>query len=186
MRKIRPIIIITLLLAAVMVSPVAAQTPHRTGIFSTLTNDRPLLIISTVFTLFNIFLAFILSKKSFSLLQLALIGLGSMTSFLHLGIGLRGKGLLLLNGLGYIGLIYAFFLPISFLVNWRNWVVWLLLGYTAVTFVGYFATHSVSMFSWMAILTKVIEFSLMGLLLVKIWQSRKTTSQAASPAVNMD
>lgn len=186
MQKIRLILPITLLLATVLASTVAAQTPHRTGILYTLTNDRPLLIISSVLTLFNIALAFILNKRSTSFLQVALIVLGSMTAFLHLGIGLRGKGLLLLNGLGYIGLIYALLLPISFLVSKRNWIYWLLLGYTVVTFVGYFATHSVSMFSWMAILTKVVELGLMGLLLVKIWQARKVPRQAASPAVNMD
>lgn len=186
MRKIRLIFPITVFLAAILVSPVAAQTPHRTGILSTLTNDRPLLIISAVFTLFNILLAFILSKKSVSLLQLGLIGLGSMTAFLHLGIGLRGRGLLLLNGLGYVGLIYALLLPISFLVARRIWIYWLLLAYTAITFIGYFATHSVSMFSWMAILTKVVELGLMGLLLVRIWQNRRTPSQGASPAVNID
>ena len=186
MRKIRLIFPITLLLAAILFSPVAAQTPHRTGILSALTSDRPLLIISAVFALFNISLAFILSKKSVSFLQLALIGLGSMTAFLHLGIGLRGKGLLLLNGLGYIGLIYAFLLPISLLVARRTWIAWLLLAYTAVTFVGYFATHSVSMFTWMGILTKVIELGLIGLLLMRIWQTRKTSIQAALPAVNTD
>ena len=186
MRKIRLILPITLLLAAILVSPVAAQTPHRPGILSTLTSDRPLLIISAVLTLFNLLLAYILSKKSVSFLQLALIGLGSMTAFLHLGIGLRGRGLLLLNGLGYVGLIYALLLPISFLVARRIWIYWLLLGYTAVTFVGYFATHSVSMFSWMAILTKVVELGLMGLLLMKIWQTRRVSRQANSPAVNMD
>ena len=85
MRKIRLILPITLLLAAILVSPVAAQTPHRPGILSTLTSDRPLLIISAVLTLFNLVLAYILSKKSVSFLQLALIGLGSMTAFLHLG-----------------------------------------------------------------------------------------------------
>ena len=186
MRKIRLILPITLLLAAILVSPVAAQTPHRPGILSTLTSDRPLLIISAVLTLFNLLLAYILSKKSVSFLQLALIGLGSMTAFLHLGIGLRGRGLLLLNGLGYVGLIYALLLPISFLVARRIWIYWLLLGYTAVTFVGYFATHSVSMFSWMAILTKVIELGLMGLLLVEIWRLRRAPDQVAPPAINLD
>ncbi len=186
MRKIRFILPITLLLTAILVSPVAAQTPHRPGVLSTLTSDRPLLIISAVLTLFNIGLAFILSKKSVSFLQLALIGLGSMTAFLHLGIGLRGRGLLLLNGLGYVGLIYALLLPIFFLVARQTWIYWLLLGYTAVTFVGYFATHSVSMFTWMAVLTKVIEFGLMGLLLVRLWSIRKTASQVAVRAVNVD
>ena len=186
MQKIRLFLPISLLLAAIFVSPVVAQTEHRSGILSTLTSDKPLLIISAVFTLFNISLAFILSKKSISLLQLGLIGLGSMTAFLHLGIGLRGKGLLLLIGLGYIGLIYAFFLPISYLAARHIWIAWLLLGYTAVTFVGYFATHSVSMFSWMAILTKVIELGLMGLLLVEIWRLRRAPDQVAPPAINLD
>lgn len=184
MRKIRLIFPITLLLTAILVSPVAAQTSHRPAILSTLTSDRPLLIISVAFTLFNIVLAFILSKKSFSFLQLGLIGLGSMTAFLHLGLGLRGRGLMLLNGLGYVGLIYALLLPISFLVAKRTWIYWLLLGYTVVTFVGYFVTHSVSMFSWMAIITKVVELGLMGLLLIRIWQVRKASNQIASPAVN--
>ena len=186
MQKIRLILPISLLLAAIFVSPVVAQTEHRPGLLATLTSDRPLVIISAVLTLFNIMLAYILNKKSVSFLQLALIALGSMTAFLHLGIGLRGRGLLLMNGLGYVGLIYALLLPISYLVAKRIWIYWLLLGYTVVTFVGYFATHSVSMFSWMAILTKVIELGLMGMLLVGIWQTRKTASKTTSPTVTAD
>lgn len=186
MQKVRLVLPTALLFAFTLAFPAAAQTPHQTGILPALASDKSLLIVSSGLTLFNIVLAIILSRKTVSFLQMVIIALGSMTAFLHLGIGLRGKMLLLLNGLGYVGLVYAFFLPVSILVAKRQWIRWLLLIYTAVTFVGYFVTHSVNMFTWMGVLTKVIELGLLGLLLVRIWQTRRSPSPPVSSAVSMD
>ncbi len=42
-----------------------------------------------------------------------------------------------LNALGYVGLLGLLYLPIPFLVPYRRWVRWLLIGFTALTIVAY-------------------------------------------------
>lgn len=39
----------------------------------------------------------------------------------------------LLNGLGYLGLLAALYLPLGFLDPWKSLIRWVLLGYTVLT-----------------------------------------------------
>lgn len=55
------------------------------------------------------------------------------TAFLH--IVLYPDIMFTLNGLGYIGLLGAYFLPISFFQQRHNLVWWALVGYTALTII---------------------------------------------------
>ena len=58
------------------------------------------------------------------------------TAFLHLVLLPRlGPDPIALNGLGYLALLGAYFLPIPFFQQRRNWVWWALLGYTVLTFI---------------------------------------------------
>jgi hypothetical protein len=55
------------------------------------------------------------------------------TAFLH--ITLLPDIMFALNGLGYLGLLAAYFLPISFFQQRHNLVWWALVGYTALTII---------------------------------------------------
>lgn len=55
------------------------------------------------------------------------------TAFLH--VTLYPDIMFTLNGLGYLGLLGAYFLPISFFQQKHNLVWWVLVGYTALTIV---------------------------------------------------
>ena len=58
------------------------------------------------------------------------------TAYLHLSLyPIMGVDPIVLNGLGYLALLGAYFLPISFFQQRRNLVWWGFLGYTALTFV---------------------------------------------------
>lgn len=58
------------------------------------------------------------------------------TAFLHLSLfSEMGFDPIVLNGLGYLALLGAYFLPIPFFQQRRNLVWWALMGYTALTFV---------------------------------------------------
>lgn len=58
------------------------------------------------------------------------------TAFLHLSL-FPGMGFdpIVLNGLGYLALLGAYFLPIPFFQERRNLVWWAFMGYTVLTFV---------------------------------------------------
>ncbi len=68
--------------------------------------------------------------------------LGVATAAIHLYLAWvvlpRGSGspdiVFTLNGLGYLGLLAALYLPLGFLRERRPLVRWLLIGYTALTF----------------------------------------------------
>jgi len=58
------------------------------------------------------------------------------TALLHLALFPRlGPDPIALNGLGYLALLGAYFLPIPFLQGRHNLVWWVFLGYTVLTFV---------------------------------------------------
>jgi hypothetical protein len=58
------------------------------------------------------------------------------TAFLHLSLfSQMGFDPIVLNGLGYLALLGAYFLPIPFFQERRNLVWWALMGYTVLTFV---------------------------------------------------
>ncbi len=58
------------------------------------------------------------------------------TAFLHLSLFPKlGPDPIALNGLGYLGLLGAYFLPIPFLQQKHKLAWWILVGYTALTIV---------------------------------------------------
>lgn len=58
------------------------------------------------------------------------------TALLHLSLFPRlGPDPIALNGLGYLALLGAYFLPIPFFQQRHNLVWWALLGYTVLTFI---------------------------------------------------
>lgn len=83
--------------------------------------------------------------------------------------------LFILNGLGYLGLLGAYFLPIPFFQERRNLVRWALIGFAAITIVawlviwvgfyvirdGYSFFHRDSIYG---VPSKIAEIALIGLL----------------------
>jgi hypothetical protein len=61
---------------------------------------------------------------------------GLATAILHLSLfSTMGFDPIVLNGLGYLALLGAYFLPIPFFQQRHNLVWWALMGYTVLTFV---------------------------------------------------
>ena len=61
---------------------------------------------------------------------------GLATAFLHLELFSKlGPDPIVLNGLGYLGLLGAYFLPIPFLQEKHKIVWWVLVGYTILTII---------------------------------------------------
>lgn len=79
--------------------------------------------------------------------------------------------LFILNGLGYLGLLAALYLPIPQLSGYKNIVRFALIGFTALTFVLYFAINGFSFFP-IGYADKAIEAVLIALLIVEARSSR--------------
>ncbi len=58
-----------------------------------------------------------------------------VTGIVHLYLGFRGLPLFVLNGLGYLALLCALYLPIPRLVPHRGAIRWVFIGYTLLTIV---------------------------------------------------
>ena len=171
MRKTVLLFVVAVLLISVL--PVAAHGGDEevaAGAIATSSNIS-LLGISGVLSLLTLGLVHRTTGKAWNIWQWGVVGLTVLSAFIHLGLGLRGDFLLLLNGLGYIGLLALLVAPIAFLAGYQQWVRGLLLVYTAVTFIGYFALHTPAAYSNTGLLTKAIELGLMVCVGVQLWQA---------------
>ncbi len=92
-----------------------------------------------------------------------IIGLALLTGLIHLFVGLQSYFILVLNGLGFIALAIGLYL-LPQLANWRSQIRWVLIVYTAVTIVGYFAIFPQPLNYGLGLVTKAIEVILIVLL----------------------
>lgn len=92
--------------------------------------------------------------------QYAIIGLTFATAFIHFTL-LFPDPVFVLNGLGYLILIGALYLPVANLLRYRNYVRWLLMAYTAVTIILWVIVGARSP---LAYVDKMIEIALLALL----------------------
>ena len=109
-------------------------------------------------------MAFISSRNGITILTL-------FTAAVHLYLGLTDPNgtLFLLNGLGYLGLLFLTFWTPSFLKGQAGLIRWAFIGYAALTIVMYFVSWGMDGFTQvMGMVTKVVEV----LLLLGLWQSR--------------
>ncbi len=88
--------------------------------------------------------------------------------------------MLLLNGLGYVGLLAALYLPLNWLKGFRTPLRWGLLLYTIATLAGYFALHTPAQYDTLGLLTKVIEVALLGLVIVRLMGRGAPASETAA------
>ena len=114
------------------------------------------------------------SQSNFGPIQIGIILLTLGTALIHFSL-LFPNVLFILNGLGYLALLGAFFLPIDFLRERHNLVRWLFIVFTSVTILGWLAIGDKS---WpggaLGYVTKLIEIVLLGLLVV---DGRQTESE---------
>ena len=111
-----------------------------------------------------------LFMKELTETKLAVISLTIITGILHLMLGLAGDRLLLLNGIGYLGLLALLYLPIGITDRLKNVIRVALIGYTLVTIAGYFWLHSPAQYDALAISSKIVEAALIVVLAFRIAQ----------------
>jgi hypothetical protein len=73
-----------------------------------------------------------------------------------------------LNGVGYLALLAAYFLPVAIFIQNRNLVRWVFIIYTALTILAYvfFAVRDPSNLSTLGNITKLVELVLIVLLII--------------------
>ncbi len=104
-----------------------------------------------------------ITKTRFGALQIAIILLTVATAAIHIGLAIPSNLIMFyLNGLGYLVLVVALYLPQ--LAQRRNTIRWLLLAYTAVTVIGWVA---IGQRTTIAYIDKLIEVTLIILLWIE-------------------
>lgn len=104
-------------------------------------------------------------------IRLDIIFLTVATAIVHLYLGFGGLPLFVLNGLGYLALLAALYLPIPRLAPYQGIVRWVLIGYTALTIVLWLLiTGSAS--NATGYIDKVVELLLILLLIAEARASR--------------
>ena len=91
-----------------------------------------------------------------------MLALGTAT--IHLYLGLSGLPLFVLNGLGYMALVAALYLPVPRLARYRSAIRWALIGYTALTIVLWILVGARTPIGYA---DKLIEVALIALLLIE-------------------
>lgn len=93
-------------------------------------------------------------------------GGGSLLSLIPLPL----STLFLLNGIGYLVLVIALYLPL--LHRFQRLIRWLLIIFTATTFVLYFLINGFHL-QTISIIDKLAELALIALLLIEDWRSTR-------------
>lgn len=107
-----------------------------------------------------------------SVLRLGVIVLTLTTAIIHLYLG-PSSGLppFVLNGLGYLALLAALYLPIPQLTPYRRTIRWVLVGYTALTIILWLViTGGAS--TTIGYIDKIVEVLLIVLLVAQARASR--------------
>lgn len=102
--------------------------------------------------------------------QIGVIMLTLITALIHLALNFPHP-LFILNGLGYLTLLYFYYWPTRVLWGQHAPLRWLFIGYTAVTVIAWFVPgveHNL-----LGYITKAIELGLIGLLLVESYLAQR-------------
>lgn len=105
-------------------------------------------------------------------LRWGVVGLTVATAIIHLVLGITSDMpmflvLFILNGIGYLALIAALYFLSMFAAN-RSLIRYVLMGFTAVTFVLYFVFNWPDVWGGMGIVDKAIEL----ILIILLWLDR--------------
>jgi uncharacterized membrane protein len=108
-------------------------------------------------------------SPAISPIGLGIVALMLATAAIHLYLGSMGFPLFILNGLGYIALLAALYLPVPQLMRYRNLARWALIGYTALTVILWLVIGARTPIGYV---DKLIELALISLLLIE-WRARR-------------
>jgi hypothetical protein len=97
-------------------------------------------------------------------LTVGIIALTVATAAVHVYLGLLGFPLFFLNGLGYLTLLAALYLPIPALARYRRAARWVLAGYAALTVILWMLVGERSVVGYA---DKVVEVALISLLVLE-------------------
>lgn len=104
-------------------------------------------------------------------MQIGILLLTAATALIHLWLGVSaGLIMFIANGLGYLTLAAAAYLPIAALANLRKWAKWGLLAFTAVTIIGWVFIGERSTIGF---IDKAIEMGLIVLVFLDLRQEPK-------------
>lgn len=109
------------------------------------------------------------SRTFFTPVQIGIIVLTLATAAIHIWLAFQFPSpdpMFMLNGIGYVGLLAALFLPVPRLAGYKGIIRWVLIGYTALTVVLYFVINGLSYFP-LGYAAKTIETVLIALLLIE-------------------
>ncbi|MDX6382251.1 MAG: hypothetical protein QOI57_3275 [Rubrobacteraceae bacterium] len=101
-------------------------------------------------------------------LRIGIVALTLITALVHLSLNFPDP-VFILNGLGYLTLLAALYLPIPQLAPYRNVVRWVLIGYTALTVILWLA---IGLRNPIGYITTLDEVVLILLLLLEARRSR--------------
>jgi len=101
-------------------------------------------------------------------LRTGIVALTLGTAFIHFSLNFPDPGFIL-NGLGYLALLAALYLPVPWLVRYRNVVRWILISYAALTILLWILFGDRTLIGYTA---KAIEIALIALLLLDARRSR--------------
>ena len=104
-------------------------------------------------------------------IRLGIIALTIATAIVHLYLGFRGLPLFVLNGLGYLALLAALYLPIPRLAPYRDLARWVLVGYTLLT-IALWLVITGGASNATGYIDKVVEVLLIALLLAEARSAR--------------
>ncbi|MGQ9501760.1 MAG: hypothetical protein ACUVSF_11265 [Anaerolineae bacterium] len=105
--------------------------------------------------------------RTFGVVSSLIVLLALFTAAVHLYMGvLYYEALFVLNGLGYLGLLGALFLPIPVIRSLRSVWRWLLVGYAALTIILYFVINQLGVDA-LGLVTKAAEVLLIVLLVLE-------------------
>jgi hypothetical protein len=105
-----------------------------------------------------------MEMKSFGPLQIGIILLVLVTAVIHLVLGIpNGLTMFVLNGIGYLVLVVALYLPQ--LKSYQGILRWVLIVYTAVTVLGWVFVGARNLVGY---LDKAAEIALIALLFIEM------------------
>ena len=107
-------------------------------------------------------------KTKLSVRQFAIIVLTLATAGIHFSL-LFPDWLFILNGLGYLALLGAYFLPIPYLQEHRKFLRWIFIGFVLVTILGWVAIGDKS---WPEGALGYIDKAVEVVLLILLWLDR--------------
>ena len=145
---------------------------------------RMVLTIAVGLALLTVFVISRSTTKRFHLNQYGIMALGITTAVIHLLEG-TAEFILILNGLGYLTLLGALYLPLGIFANYRKSLNWGLLAYTLLTIVMFFVIHPWGLaggqLDQLGLVTKAVELMLVVLLSIEIVRKENTLALASQP-----